>query len=120
MASLEHDTLADVPTVPVEARTEEQTSETKPAGGPAAEGAAETDGGKLALSSPGPASTVQALTPATASSANGATTVAHPKKFSAVNINKKFLEKTGSAAPTAQPAAQAAAKTSGASCEYLI
>lgn len=113
MASLDNDTLADVHTTPAEARTEEQTSAAKAVGGPVVDGAAETDGGKLVLSGPSSTVSAHASTLATTSNPNGTVTVAHPKKFNAVNINKKFLEKTGSAAPAAQPAAHTPAKTSG-------
>lgn len=117
MASLEQDTLADVIATTVEARTEEKTTEGKEAGAAVVveEGLNDGDGngvlaGRTLTPVSGPPSSGQASSPANTLNASGSSAAAHPKKFSAVNINKKFLEKTGSSAPSAPPTTHAITK----------
>lgn len=118
MASLEHDTLADLATTVAEVRNEEQTAETKEAGGSVATDGVNSGCDKPVVPSLGPTGPALSQTPATTGVANGAAASAHPKKFSAVNINKKFLEKTGSSTPSAPPTGHAVAKSGNSSREH--
>ena len=60
------------------------------------------------------------LVPLGSSQSSISTTTAHPKKFSAVNVNKKFLEKTAQAASASASSASSSAKASAAVGECIF